>query len=320
MFAPATIIQGQTLSSSSAGVSSMSSSSAMSMSSSSGVSSSSAGSTSGSMSSTGGSTSGSMSSTGGSSSGGASSTSGSSSTQTFCSKYTTALFGSDTAANEVSLLTAVVTRAVLGNTTVTPAVQGIVGAGSPIVQYFNGSIAYYRATPGATPVGGRNFLTNTALFNSLAAHLVQWFGSAFGCTGTGAYAGVVNQTYVHELMYVNNASMTYFDTQLYNTLSSFGVTDAAGDLTFAARYLYSFQRGGRSDYVICSASDCSTAQQLNALVLPTSSSSGGVSASGSSTGSSAGGSSSTGTSSAQNIVPALSAFAAVVVSVLAMVL
>ena len=52
----------------------------------------------------------------------------------FCDKYSMALFNSTDGDTETKLITAVVTRAVLGDTTVDPPVPGLVAANSPILQ------------------------------------------------------------------------------------------------------------------------------------------------------------------------------------------
>ena len=52
----------------------------------------------------------------------------------FCDKYSMALFNSTDGATETKLVTAIVTRAVLGDTSVRPPVEGLVGPRSPILR------------------------------------------------------------------------------------------------------------------------------------------------------------------------------------------
>ena len=54
--------------------------------------------------------------------------------QSFCDKYSMALFNATDAATETKLITAVVTRAVLGDSSTQPPVPGLVGARSPIIR------------------------------------------------------------------------------------------------------------------------------------------------------------------------------------------
>ena len=54
--------------------------------------------------------------------------------QSFCDKYSMALFNSTDGAAETKLITAVVVRAVLGDDSVTPPVEGLVGKRSPILR------------------------------------------------------------------------------------------------------------------------------------------------------------------------------------------
>ena len=60
----------------------------------------------------------------------------------FCDKYSQALFNSTDGEAETKLITAVVTRAVLGDSTVNPPVPGLVGAGSPILQVSSAATPY----------------------------------------------------------------------------------------------------------------------------------------------------------------------------------
>ena len=52
----------------------------------------------------------------------------------FCDKYSMALFNSTDGKTETRLIAAVVTRAVLGDMTVKPPVEGLVGPHSPILK------------------------------------------------------------------------------------------------------------------------------------------------------------------------------------------
>ena len=67
----------------------------------------------------------------------------------FCDKYSMALFNSTDGATETKLIAAVVTRAVLGDRTANPPVEGLVGPRSPILRV--SSRRYTYCTPHVNP-------------------------------------------------------------------------------------------------------------------------------------------------------------------------
>jgi len=126
--------------------------------------------------------------------------------------------------------------------TVIGQVVGIVAVNQSSItaQFFNGQ----------TPPGSTNFLTNSAAFNTLFLHLVQFFGVALGCTdGTiGAYTGNSNMAQVHAQFPINNASFVFFNKAVIDVMGGLGV--AAADLTTVAGVL----EGTRD--AICNQPDC----------------------------------------------------------------
>ena len=214
--------------------------------------------------------------------------------QSFCDKYSMALFNSTDAETETKLITAVVTRAVLGDTDVRPPVEGLVGRRSPILrvganaltppspaprpalpltssvlcsavfaQFFNGSFNYRHSGEPPAP----DYLTDKTALASLAAHFVSFLGDSLGCSGAGfnktGYRK--DQAYVHELMRIDQREMDYFNAQFALTLLSFGV--AVADLeTTVVPFLGLFQRGAGDMREICTAKDC---WPVNMPVAPT---------------------------------------------------
>jgi len=87
---------------------------------------------------------------------------------------------------------------------------------TPLVQFFNGSIS-----------GQTNFLTNSGAFNTLFAHLVQFFGSALGCTdgSIGSYAGAPLTT-AHAGLGITVAQFNQFNSILLGVMTSLGVSPA----------------------------------------------------------------------------------------------
>jgi hypothetical protein len=172
--------------------------------------------------------------------------------QSFCDKYSQLLFNSTDGPTEQKLITAIITRAVLGESTSTPPVPGIVGANSILLPWFDGSIQYrHRGQPPAP-----NFLTDKDAFAALAASFVSFAGYAFGCTGTPFNLSNwdPNQQRLHELMGIGQQQMDYFDTQLALTLLSFGVTpDDVRNI--AVPLLEKFQRGA-GKLEICRQANC----------------------------------------------------------------
>lgn len=154
--------------------------------------------------------------------------------QSICSRYTTALFKTDTGSNELMLLTAVVDLAVLGNATLN--VPGILNPAGGILKTFN-------ATGNTTNRGGKavilNFLdgaaglpgsppppsSNTAV---LLNHLYQFFGALLGCTASGfpAYGGTTDMMDLHRFMNISKSGFDYFVTQVGLSAKALGVVDA----------------------------------------------------------------------------------------------
>eukprot|EP01115_Flamella_aegyptia_P005576 TRINITY_DN2334_c0_g1_i1.p1 TRINITY_DN2334_c0_g1~~TRINITY_DN2334_c0_g1_i1.p1 ORF type:complete len:197 (+),score=104.37 TRINITY_DN2334_c0_g1_i1:252-842(+) len=118
-----------------------------------------------------------------------------------CDKYSTALNVSNS-----DLVTLVVSQ------TVNAALN------SDLKQFFDGT----------TPPGSTDFTSNSAAFNTLATHLVQFFGAALGCTdgSIGAYTGNPDMKAVHANMPITLAYFNAFNSALLNVLTTNGVTQA----------------------------------------------------------------------------------------------
>jgi hypothetical protein len=142
---------------------------------------------------------------------------------TLCSKYTTALFMSDTAENELTLITAVVNLAVLGNATLN--VPGILAAAGGLKSIFDGS-AGKNANRGGSAVT-INFLDGGTNTDTLLQHLYQFFGALLGCTAAGfpAYSGVADMYQVHRFMGITLEQNNYFIGQVGAAASALGVSD-----------------------------------------------------------------------------------------------
>lgn len=163
-----------------------------------------------------------------------------------CDYYTTALFTNNTAANQLALVTAVVTRAALGNTTANAGLTGIVNKGT-----YNGTsvnlLPYFNGMLNSTNRGGSmgvsvNFLDNSTNQMTLFTHLNEYFGSVLGCSQYGmsgypAYAGQASMLSVHQFMDLSSAQVSYFNTQVGLSALSFGVTMA--DVTIVGNALNS---------------------------------------------------------------------------------
>jgi len=174
-----------------------------------------------------------------------------SNTTSVCDKYTAALFGSNNATNQAALVTAIVARAVIGNTSETMAniaVPGILnpngtynGTAVNLVPYFTGALKSSNrggasgvsvnfldgggAAPlSATPImGANNASSNQAV---LVTHLVQYFGALLGCTLTPAYTGQASMYEVHKFMVLDPNELAYFITQVGLSASSFGASQS----------------------------------------------------------------------------------------------
>jgi hypothetical protein len=170
----------------------------------------------------------------------------------FCDKYSLALYNTTDGATEQALITAIITRAVLGDMTATPPVPGIVGTDSPLLPWFDGTYQYRHADEPPAP----DYLTNATALATLASHLVSFAGAAFGCTGTpfNTTNYNANHQYVHNKMGIGQTQMDFFNTQLALTLLSYGVTEE--DVTdIAVPLLGSFQRGAGTAE-ICTQANC----------------------------------------------------------------
>lgn len=180
--------------------------------------------------------------------------------QSFCDKYTAALFTNNNSTNQQKLITAVVVRAVTGARSGVPDSYGnplnnVTGLfQSPLqIPIFNGSVAYKTNPP--------NYITNSNALGILAGKLAAFFGAGFGCTAAGfpAYVATGNATQaaIHTKMGINKAIMNDFISILASTLTSFNVTSA--DVSnIAAPLLTSFNRcAGNNE--ICNAADCDQA-------------------------------------------------------------
>jgi hypothetical protein len=158
-----------------------------------------------------------------------------------CDKYTKALFVNNTAENQLALITAVVNRAVLGDSA--KSVPGILAPEGGLAVYFTGA---ENTTNQDGMAVSENFLdgaadlptpdpnSNTAM---LLDHLYQFFGSVFGCTAAGfpAYAGDPDMFRVHKFMGITAEQNDYFINQVGLSAASFGVT--AADVTTIYNYL-----------------------------------------------------------------------------------
>ncbi|KAH7409685.1 hypothetical protein BKA64DRAFT_732296 [Cadophora sp. MPI-SDFR-AT-0126] len=169
----------------------------------------------------------------------------------FCDKYTTALFTNNTAENQLTLLTAVVNTAVIGNYSESKtgkAVAGILAKGTyngvevDLLPYFNGGLL-------STNRGGKsgvsvNFLDDggavplmmnkpangtSSLQYMLLTHLYEYFGSLLQCSQQGtsaypAYSGDGSMYEVHKFMNLDPNEVGYFITQVADAAASFGVS------------------------------------------------------------------------------------------------
>ncbi|CEH18270.1 hypothetical protein MYCGRDRAFT_69789 [Ceraceosorus bombacis] len=177
-----------------------------------------------------------------------------------CSKYAEALFGASNGTTQLTLLTALVNTAVIGNYSAGAmnAVTGILNPGRTstgeevnLLGYFNGSIVSTNRGNNAVALnfldgGGAEPLKQNKPANDnardsnqykLLTHLYQYFGALLGCSAEGfpAYQGSVSQSAVHRYMNLNTAQVTYFIEQVGAAATSFGVTQE--DVTSVANTL-----------------------------------------------------------------------------------
>jgi truncated hemoglobin YjbI len=151
--------------------------------------------------------------------------------QSICDKYSTAL-----SLNNSALVTTVVT--------------GTVGQ---LLNASNGLKIYF---DGTKPAGSVDFTAsaNSAKYNTLASHLVEFFGSALGCTDKSIanYSGNPNMAAVHQSMGINQAETLKFNELLIGVMRGAGVTEP--DLKTVAGVLHAT----RNDICNKTNPDCST--------------------------------------------------------------
>ena len=149
-----------------------------------------------------------------------------------CDTYTTALFTVNNSTNQLSLITAVVNLAVLGDVTLN--VPGILAPEGGLAPIFAGAGATTNRGGVAVTV---NFLDGSSNQRVLLEHLYQFFGSVLGCTAAGfpAYGGVPSMFEVHRFMDVNKTENDYFILQVGLAAGALGVT--AVDVAIIANLL-----------------------------------------------------------------------------------
>ncbi|KAJ3037418.1 hypothetical protein HDV00_001725 [Rhizophlyctis rosea] len=169
----------------------------------------------------------------------------------FCDKYTTALFTNNTGENQLKLMTVVVNTVVIGNWSATPTdknVPGILadftanGKTYNLLKYFSGAglttnqggnpamvnfLDGGGADPLKIPQAANSNATSSNQFN-LLNHLYQGFGALLGCTGSGfpSYQGRLSMYETHKFMNISKAENDYFISQVALAASAYGVTDA----------------------------------------------------------------------------------------------
>jgi len=132
-----------------------------------------------------------------------------------------------------------------GSTLISNVVNGVfttvLNASNPLLRYFNGTY----------PAGSFDFTKNATAYNTLFAHLVQFFGKALNCTdgSIAAYAGA-DITLVHANMGIGYYDHASFNQALLNVLTTAGVFSS--DVTLVATLLDSLRPS------ICTKADCSS--------------------------------------------------------------
>jgi hypothetical protein len=149
-----------------------------------------------------------------------------------CDTYTTALFTVNNSTNQLSLITAVVNLAVLGDASLS--VPGILAPEGGLAPIFAGAGPTTNEGGVAVTV---NFLDGGSNQMVLLEHLYQFFGSLIGCTAAGfpAYGGVPSMFEVHRFMDVNKTENDFFIAQVGLAAGALGVTQA--DVTIIANLL-----------------------------------------------------------------------------------
>jgi hypothetical protein len=140
---------------------------------------------------------------------------------TICDNYTTILFTNNNSTNQLTLITAVVNLAVLGDTKLN--VPGILASAGGLAPIFAG--AGPTTNRGGVPVT-INFLDNGSNQNILLTHLYQFFGSLIGCKAAGfpAYGGVPGMNQVHKFMNITKTQNDYFISQVGAAAGALGVS------------------------------------------------------------------------------------------------
>ncbi|EGX50118.1 hypothetical protein AOL_s00076g469 [Orbilia oligospora ATCC 24927] len=183
----------------------------------------------------------------------------------FCDKYTKALFGDNTGSNQYSFMIRLINTAFIGNYSGPSSVKitGILSPGTfngdevSLLPYFNGGLA--SANRGYRP-GNRtiiNFLDDGGVFAlgqgkpsysqrskqyKLFSHMYQYFGGMLGCSlygqdGFPAYQGSARMYEVHKFMNLAPPQLGYFIQELSLAAISLGV--AEGDIIAVASMLNS---------------------------------------------------------------------------------
>jgi len=148
-----------------------------------------------------------------------------------CVKYTKAVFGNDTADNELALISAVVNLAVLGDEEMS--VPGILAPEGGLAGFFSGAgpttnrgdtAVTVNFLDGAADLPDPDPSSNTAI---LLSHLYQFFGALLGCSAAGfpAYTGDPDMLRVHKFMGISQEQNDFFITQVGLSASALGVTD-----------------------------------------------------------------------------------------------
>ncbi|KAG7344801.1 bacterial-like globin [Nitzschia inconspicua] len=152
--------------------------------------------------------------------------------ETLCVKYTKAVFGEDSADNQLALMEAVVNLAVLGDADL--GVPGILAEEGGLAPFFTGEAG--NTTNRGDMAVSVNFLdgagdlptpdpsSNTAM---LLSHLYQFFGALLGCTAPGfpAYQGDPDMYRVHKFMELDEIQMGYFNSQVAMAAAALGVAE-----------------------------------------------------------------------------------------------
>jgi len=192
--------------------------------------------------------------------------SGVSAQNTFCERYTGALFGNATSPSlQLALVNAVVTRAFVGE---------VMGGGTPAalnpvtgLYYQSNTASYFNGT--LYPFINYLSTSESSTLGTLVAHLNQFFMLALGCRA-GAAAdpwAPVSLFSVHVKMGINAVTETSFVTQVAESLFSFGVPHGTGaatdDITYVADLMSQFNRYANSNaFEICGAPSCPLAMAM----------------------------------------------------------